>query len=370
MSYSFVDIQKIKKEGQMTAKYNHNCRKIDIDNVIPELTKNNEDLIALPKENGKELSYYEAFKDRMKDLPYYQNRKWRSDAVLGFEVLLTYSRDDNVDVNKWKEQSAQWLKDTFNVAPDGKNNVLHTVFHADETGNVHCHAFVVPIDERGRLNACRWTNGSRAMSKIQSSYAKSVENLGLKRGIAGSSAKHRDIRRMYATLNNVSDIPKAHENETGEQYRERTLDALKTSYAKSMKEADDKYNEKIRKADEIVEQSREAIRLELEQNQLRINQQLDSLNTEKDKKKKEIGNYEDMIAELSKQLEDIKWEITFRNKDKDKISFHDEFEAGIDFLKEENPEYADTIQNDVEFVVNLGKEHKKDIDKIEQNIDL
>ena len=53
MSYSFVDIQKIKKEGQMTAKYNNKCRKIDIDNVITELKKNNEDLIVLLRQNER-----------------------------------------------------------------------------------------------------------------------------------------------------------------------------------------------------------------------------------------------------------------------------------------------------------------------------
>ena len=153
MAFAFMDIQKIKTEGQMTAKYNHNCRKIEIDNVIPELSHLNEDLIPLPvDQNGNELSYYDAFKKRINELPYYQDHNIRKNAVRGYEVLLTFSKDESINVDEWKKLSVKWLKDTFNVAPDKRNNVLHVAFHADETGNYHCHAFVVPIDEKGKLN--------------------------------------------------------------------------------------------------------------------------------------------------------------------------------------------------------------------------
>ena len=172
MAFAFMDIQKIKTEGQMTAKYNHNCRKIEIDNVIPELSHLNEDLIPLPvDQNGNELSYYDAFKKRINELPYYQDHNIRKNAVRGYEVLLTFSKDESINVDEWKKLSVKWLKDTFNVAPDKRNNVLHVAFHADETGNYHCHAFVVPIDEKGKLNACRFTDGSRALSDLQTSFS-------------------------------------------------------------------------------------------------------------------------------------------------------------------------------------------------------
>ena len=84
----------------------------------------------------------------------------------------------------------------------------------DEVGSPHIHAFVVPIDERGRLNAKRFTDGSRAMSALQSSYADSVKETGLKRGVSGSSARHQDIRMMYANMNNAMVLPDIKKGET------------------------------------------------------------------------------------------------------------------------------------------------------------
>lgn len=156
----------------MTSKYNHNCRLVEISNAIPELAYKNEDLIPLPKVNGRELSYREAFQQRIKSIPYYKNHKYRRDAVLGYDILLTYSRDDNVDVEEWKKRSIQWLKDTYNIAGDGKDNVLHAVFHGDEVGNPHIHAFVIPINKKtdyplGRLQMDEgvWDNFNRLTLK-------------------------------------------------------------------------------------------------------------------------------------------------------------------------------------------------------------
>lgn len=164
MSYAFLDIEKISNLGTMESKCNHNCRKVDVSNADPEKAHLNEDLIPLPVVDGKELTYAEAFRRRIEQNPYYQTHSYRKDAVKGYEVLLTYSKDEGVDVEAWKAKSVQWLKDTFNVAGDGHDNVLHAVFHGDETGNAHIHAFVVPIDERSHLCAKSFTDGSKTMS--------------------------------------------------------------------------------------------------------------------------------------------------------------------------------------------------------------
>lgn len=73
-------------------------------------------------------------------------------------------------------KNVEWMKDTFNIAGDGKDNVISMVYHGDEAGNVHCHALVIPVDERGHLNARRFINGSRAMSEHQTTYAKYMQS--------------------------------------------------------------------------------------------------------------------------------------------------------------------------------------------------
>lgn len=368
MAFAFMDIQKIKTEGQMTAKYNHNCRKIEIDNVIPELSHLNEDLIPLPvDQNGNELSYYDAFKKRINELPYYQDHNIRKNAVRGYEVLLTFSKDESINVDEWKKLSVKWLKDTFNVAPDERNNVLHVAFHADETGNYHCHAFVVPIDEKGKLNACRFTDGSRALSDLQTSYSNAVKGLGLKRGLAGSSAKHKDIRRMYANLNNAMNVPEVKEGETALQYRSRVMDDLKTSYAASLKDIDDRATKKMREADEHILKQKETMEKELELTHSTANKNLEKLFAQEKEIQKNVDDYENMLAELSKQMYEMKIEISEVEKNKKKIKKYDEFQKGMNILQSENPDQAKTMRNNIDYVMKKAKEIEKN-EEIRKNI--
>lgn len=368
MAFAFMDIQKIKSEGQMTAKYNHNCRKIDIDNVISELSENNEDLIALPHRDGKELNYYEAFKERLSELPYYQNHSIRKDNVLAYEVLLTFSKDESIDIDEWKRLSVKWLKDTFDVAPDGKSNILHVAYHADETGNVHCHAIVTPIDENGKLNAKRFTGGSRVMSKLQDSYAESVAVLGLERGLAGSSAKHREIRRMYAELNRVCVAPEVKFGETAEEYRERVEDDLKTRYAVAKKQIDEQKANTRRKLDEEAVRERAAIQDEFNKTRMIVEREIQKLNEQRKELKKGVVSYEDMIADLAKQYNDLQEEIRLSKEAKEKIEFYDKFQAGINAVALSSEDEALIIQNDIDYVMNAAEEYEELYEANEEDI--
>lgn len=164
MNYCFMTFEKIKTAAQLRAKYLHNFREKEVENVNPEKTYLNEELISLPK-------------------------------------------------------------------IDGKNNVLSVVYHDDEVGNVHCHAFIVPIDEKGKLNASRFTDGNRICSQMQTSYAEAMMQFGLKRGLKNSHAKHKDIKKYYAELNQTMNIPIPYLEENALDYRNRILQELKTARA-------------------------------------------------------------------------------------------------------------------------------------------
>lgn len=373
MAFAFMDIMKIKSEGQMTSKYRHNCRKIDIDNVIPELTEKNEELVPLPNESGKELTYREAWQKRIDSLPYYKDHPVRSNAVLGYEVLLTFSRDANLDVEAWKKQSLEWLHKTFDVAPDGKSNLLHVAFHADEVGNVHIHAFVAPIDERGRLNAKRFTDGSRAMSELQSSYAESVANLGLQRGLAGSSAKHRDIRRMYASLNNaINALPTVMNGETAEEYKERILEQMKTVYAAGMRETDDYAVKMKRKVQKQLMEERDASDMEIEKTKKMANHSISKLEKKKDELEQGIATYEQMMNELAQQMADLQLQESMIQQRmlqeldmETQAKNYQQLQHGMDELYEIDPVEAELMEEDLSYIMELGeqREQRLNIDK-------
>ena len=127
------------------------------------------------------------------------------------------------------EISKTWLEETY-----GKENVIATSIHRDET-TPHLVAYVVPLDEEtGRLNAKKNGQGSAALSKMQTKFAKRVAHLGLERGIENSKAEHVSIQKYYSNVNeaikepkiDLSNIPKKGLLESNEKYAERLIDAV------------------------------------------------------------------------------------------------------------------------------------------------
>ena len=217
MAYAFMHINKIKSKSKIDAAYEHNYRKSAVPNAISELKHKNQELISLPYKNGKQMNYLELWNERLSSLPAYANHlKPRSNAVLALEVLMTYSRDanDTIDVAKWKEENVKWLRETFNSNPEKYgDNVLSVMFHGDEVGNLHCHAFIQPIDTNGKLNASYYTGGKvndkTMFAHQQDTYAKAMEGLGLERGMTGSKAKHTSIDKFYKELHwALAQVPK------------------------------------------------------------------------------------------------------------------------------------------------------------------
>lgn len=364
--FAFMDISKIKSRGQLTSKFIHNCRLVQIDNVIPEKTKENETLISLTKKSGKTLNYNEVFNERINSLEYYQNHNIRSNAVLGYEVLLTFTRDSKVDLNQWKKQSVDWLHKTFDVAPDGKSNVLHAELHMDEVGSPHIHAFVVPIDERGRLNAKRFTDGSRAMSALQSSYADSVKETGLKRGISGSSARHQDIRRMYANLNNAMVLPDIKKGETAEQYKERIAEQAKTAYARGMRDVDDQSAKMRREFDEQKNLEYSAIKLEVRRARKEIEHEISEMSQKKDALEEEVLSYETMVQLMLEQMavekmkmQDVDLEKNKELNDENAREFYKNMESGLAAVYEEDQQEAMMLYDEMEYLLAVGEQQRK-----------
>ncbi len=83
------------------------------------------------------------------------------------------------------------------------------------------------------LNARGITGGSNKLRKLQDSYADSVKQLGLHRGMKGSKATHEDIKSFYSALNHVRDdlqsikapIPEPHPKKVN-AWRERMLQVI------------------------------------------------------------------------------------------------------------------------------------------------
>lgn len=218
--YAIFRFAKLKTWGQISGSLSHNYRTRDTPNADSDLSHLNEHT-------------HETTQDVKNDIKNRLPEKYRKDAVMCLEHLFTASPDwhgwGTEKETEYFEISKKWLEDTY-----GKENVIATSIHRDET-TPHFVAYVVPLDETtGRLNAKKWTAGSVALSKMQTNFASKVKHLGLDRGIENSKAKHVSIQKYYSKVEkgleapeiDLKKAPKKGVFESHEKYAERAIEAV------------------------------------------------------------------------------------------------------------------------------------------------
>lgn len=126
----------------------------------------------------------------------------RRDSVECVELLLeaspgyfTEGRDkiNPERVPPFVEKAVEFLRERYG------ENCIKAVLHMDET-TPHIQAFIVPIDERGKLNCKHFFGTREKLREFQDAYAKKMEPLGLKRGVQGSRASHTEIQKFYGAI--------------------------------------------------------------------------------------------------------------------------------------------------------------------------
>lgn len=186
MSYAILRTAKLKTMGEIGGSLAHNYRTRDTPNADPERTPDNEHL-------GGETPQVvlQAIRERLPE-------KRRSDAVLCVEYLITASPEHfqgGQDGAAYFASAVEWLKDKHGAA-----NVVATSIHKDET-SPHLVAYVVPLDDLGKLNAKQYLGGKAKLSAMQTDFAEQVgRKHGLERGLEGSRATHTSIREYYGRV--------------------------------------------------------------------------------------------------------------------------------------------------------------------------
>ncbi|MCR5368394.1 plasmid recombination protein [Eubacterium sp.] len=236
MSYAIMRIEKIKTKKEMTSRYKHNFREFEVANADPSLVQYNMEPVDLM---GK--SYVRSFDDEIARMRMEGGIKGalRKDAVLGYEIMLTYSRDKtDIDIEEWIKRNVEWLQKTFNPkdniinTKDGNvvlsDNVKSVVVHMDES-TPHIHAFVVPIDEKGMLNSSYYTGTRYMMRELQTDYSRYMSPLSLERGQEKSVTKHQEVTSYYTNLKKAvnAELPEILEHESAEQYKIRADEAYR-----------------------------------------------------------------------------------------------------------------------------------------------
>lgn len=360
MGYCIMRIKKIHTKSVLTSNYNHNFRKVDVDNADPALAYKNQELVKLATKNGKEVTYVDAFNTRIASLTYYSEHKLRSNAVLALEAITTFSRNTKLDLESWKIANVKWLKQTFDKAGDNKPNVVSVVYHADEPGNVHCHALIIPIDDKGRLNASFYIDGSRVLSEMQTSYALAMMPFGLERGLEDSGAKHKDIRKFYAELNRAIQVPEPEQNELAADYRNRLLDYLQYIEDENTRKIRAEYARHRRKLAEELILQRDMIRKEMLAREVNLKLKNYELKEKSIRLKQEVSILEQRNEILKLENSVLDYQISQTHDITEKIDFYDNFQEKLKLLNHQAPDKAEELNA---LLIYMRKNKNKEIER-------
>ncbi|MGP4974713.1 MobV family relaxase [Psychrobacter alimentarius] len=191
MNYAILRTAKLKTMGNIGGSLAHSYRTIETPNADPNLTPKNHHSVATPE------AVKQAIQDRLPE-------KRRSDAVLCIEYLITASPEwegwGSGKEGEFFKRSAQWLMDKH-----GEENIAGMSIHRD-ISTPHLVAYVVPIDQKGKLNCKGFLGGRVKLNQMQTDFANAVADLGLTRGKEGSKAKHTSIKEYYHDINHARDF--------------------------------------------------------------------------------------------------------------------------------------------------------------------
>lgn len=189
---SCVRTQKLKSLAEITRSAKHNYRLIphhhSLNDKPPGCLHGGPDASKLAKQKLK-------------------GKTVRKNAVYAIDVVLTASPEffrtegqgpgeyEFLRVEEYELACVQWLEETF-----GEDNILSSVIHYHES-TPHCHAIILPIDPKGKLNAQHWLDGKAKLSHLQDTFAAKVAPLGIARGVKtqpGSKARrHSSVKDFY-----------------------------------------------------------------------------------------------------------------------------------------------------------------------------
>ncbi len=314
MAYAILRTSKLKSFGEIGGSLSHNYRTRPTPNANPIRTPDNSHSVS------KSYLVMDGIKNRLPE-------KTRKNAVLAIEYLITASPEWSGWQNKEKEQeffkrSVEWLQQKH-----GKENVIATSIHRDET-TPHLIAYVVPIDGRGKLNARSFLGGRAALSKMQTDFHSKVKDLGLERGLEGSKAEHKTVKEFYAELQeplpkaekininiqrlDVDNQPKSPFYDTKYEHGIRVMNAVYESVDSQVNEIKKDFEKKLREmqADfernlRIERQKSESQRKAHEKAVDALQKNINSINDLKDEYK-EFIEYKHLFPE---KFDDISWKL-------------------------------------------------------------
>ena len=299
MPHAIARIAKL-KSGNVGASEKHTKRERDTPNANPEI----DNIRFIGQPDSFNLPNLETIvRERIGE------QTIRKNAVLCVEMLLTaspeYFRPEDPSKAGYYEPERLadfrtavhgWLDDQYG------DRIVRAELHLDEA-TPHVHAYLVPLDERGKLNCRGLFGGRQKLSQFQDSYAEAMSPLGLERGIRGSRARHTTVKQYYAAVTKSPDL---------------TLDPATIAHQLADRARAIKEKEEVLRTAKALARQNEVLQAQLESAQARI-KLID----------KELASWKAKYADLANSvrdlpLKDVAYQLGLEPDPKDKHKWQNE----------------------------------------------
>ena len=251
-SFAILRVSKISGMGKVAAAAQHNLRERDTANARSE-----------DRDRNIHLAGAKTADELMKLWEERAPEKIRKNAVHALEYVITASPEKMAAMGQIK--SEDYLRDALTWLEDkhGPENILSAVIHNDET-TPHLQVMVIPLDDRGKLNARALVGGKAQLSAMQTDFAERVGHKhGLDRGIERSNARHETIKNFYGrakAVENLSfDLPERATGRLGVLGRESDADyhqRLSQAHTEALKTVTVGFGEELDVKDRELENAR------------------------------------------------------------------------------------------------------------------
>lgn len=201
--HSIIRAKKHKSVGSLKSRQQHTYRTRETPNADPRKAGQNRLLFG-------HMEYAQTAQKILDE--YAQDHKIRKNAVVAIEYLLTASPEffehgatyqNSEKLRDWCSAQIDFLKEKH-----GERNILCMYLHMDEK-TPHVEAYVMPFDQKGKLNSSEFLDGPKKLSELQTNYAKSMAKFGLTRGVQGSPATHTTVKQFYTLIKGRNRISNA-----------------------------------------------------------------------------------------------------------------------------------------------------------------
>ena len=199
--HSIIRTKKHKSIGSVKYRENHTYRHQETPNADTAKIHKNKLLYGVENYAGSLELFLQDYKQAGNNI--------RKNGVLAIEYLLTASpeffdegtkNERDARLKKWCEFQIEFMKKEH-----GDKNILCVYLHLDEK-TPHIEAYVVPIDQKGKLNCKSFLGGKSKLQGLQTRYATYNKDFGLLRGLKGSRATHQQVQKFYEQIKQPAKI--------------------------------------------------------------------------------------------------------------------------------------------------------------------